>query len=184
MDFSEALKHLKNGEKVSRKGWNGKGMYIYLVEYENNQGYLPYLQISTVDQERVPWVVSQTDLLASDWGIFQGFSYIDAENLQSNPVHDVVEADLNGYLDLTIFETNRLYRNIRDILFCLGEDKNIDVKNLIRERKQKGLETYSTCLYPNNGRDPLKDCIEEIADGLVYYAQFLIEKNGDKKNTN
>lgn len=68
MDFGEALELLKDGEKVTRKGWNGNGMHI---ELQTPDAYSkmrrPYIFMSPVDGAFVPWVASQTDLLAEDW---------------------------------------------------------------------------------------------------------------------
>lgn len=80
-DFGFALEVLKNGGKVARKGWNGKGMYVFKIGNEMSRGggwtytngkndNLPlreFLAMKTADNEVVPWVASQTDLLAEDW---------------------------------------------------------------------------------------------------------------------
>lgn len=72
MDFGEALYALKHGEKVARVGWNGKGQFIKMqVPDENSKMRHPYLYISPVDGNLVPWVASQTDLLATDWFVIQ-----------------------------------------------------------------------------------------------------------------
>lgn len=66
--IGEAIEFLKQGKTVSRVGWNGKGQYIGLQNPdENSANTLPYLYIITVDGKRVPWLASQTDLLANDW---------------------------------------------------------------------------------------------------------------------
>jgi uncharacterized protein DUF2829 len=66
--FSRALEHLKLGKKVAREGWNGRGMWIALqVPDEHSKMTLPYIYMFTVNAELVPWVASQTDLLAEDW---------------------------------------------------------------------------------------------------------------------
>ena len=66
--FSRALHTLKQGGKVARAGWNGKGMYIDMqVPDENSKMGRPYLFIKSVDDKLVPWLPSQTDLLAEDW---------------------------------------------------------------------------------------------------------------------
>lgn len=86
MDFSDALKCVKLGVKISRKGWNGKGMYVtYQKAYPDGipinkntseatglaEGthckFLPYLMMKTADNSFVPWLASQTDILADDW---------------------------------------------------------------------------------------------------------------------
>lgn len=86
-DFGQALDSLRDGLKVARAGWNGKGMWIALSPgFEVTQEYVysqpvrddiggnlgvfrPYLMVKTVDGDYVPWVASQTDLLAEDWQI-------------------------------------------------------------------------------------------------------------------
>lgn len=68
-DFSAALHFLKDGERVARAGWNGKGMWIELQKPDaNSKMTLPYIFMSTAQGDLVPWLASQTDLLASDWG--------------------------------------------------------------------------------------------------------------------
>ena len=67
-DFGIALDSLRDGRKVARKGWNGKGQWIALQRPdENSKMSLPYLYIRTVGGDLVPWLASQTDLLAQDW---------------------------------------------------------------------------------------------------------------------
>ena len=67
-DFGEALRLLHAGQRVAREGWNGQGMYVELqVPDEHSKMQRPYLFMSPVDGELVPWVASQTDLLATDW---------------------------------------------------------------------------------------------------------------------
>lgn len=77
--FSEALIYLKEGRKVARKGWNGNGIHIELQRPdENSKMTSPYIFIDTTGlktdnpnapKTRVPWLASQTDLLAEDWFI-------------------------------------------------------------------------------------------------------------------
>lgn len=68
VSFGRALELLKEGKKVARKGWNGAGQYIALqTPDENSKMRKPYLYISPVDGELVPWLASQTDMLAEDW---------------------------------------------------------------------------------------------------------------------
>lgn len=85
MDFGKALTHLKAGGKVSRAGWNGKGMFIYyvpegsyapctkagkdLVGKDGKVAYGAYIAIKTAQGNVVPWLASQTDVLADDWEI-------------------------------------------------------------------------------------------------------------------
>ncbi len=77
-DFSTALLNLKKGCKVSREGWNGKGMWLALqVPDANSKMRRPYIYMKPVDGDLVPWVASQSDLLAEDWLVVQ-VSDIDA----------------------------------------------------------------------------------------------------------
>ncbi len=63
-----AVKQMQNGNHVRRAGWNGKGMWLDL---QNPDIYslmtLPYIYMKTADGHLVPWLCSQTDLLATDW---------------------------------------------------------------------------------------------------------------------
>lgn len=83
LSFGHALEALKSGEKVARKGWNGKGMFIFLVKgstFKVNRApllgiyaegteisYCPHIDMRTVDGSVVPWLASQSDMLAIDW---------------------------------------------------------------------------------------------------------------------
>lgn len=84
--FDLALGAVKAGQKIARLGWNGKGMFVVYQE-GYPQGipinantakatglpagtvcsFRPYLVMKTADGAFVPWVASQTDLLAEDW---------------------------------------------------------------------------------------------------------------------
>ena len=83
LTFSEALMALKDNKKVRRTGWNGKGMFIFLVPgstFKVNRppllgiypegteiNYCPHIDMKTADDKIVPWLASQTDVLADDW---------------------------------------------------------------------------------------------------------------------
>jgi hypothetical protein len=85
-DFGEALEALRAGKRVQRAGWNGKGMWLALqpgypegvpanatsakalhVAEGEMVRILPYIAMKTVDGGFVPWLASQTDVLAQDW---------------------------------------------------------------------------------------------------------------------
>jgi hypothetical protein len=67
-NFGTALVWLRDGAKVQRKGWNGPGQYLELqVPDAHSKMTLPYIFIVTVQGDRVPWLASQTDMLAMDW---------------------------------------------------------------------------------------------------------------------
>lgn len=77
MNFGEALIALRAGHKVARAGWNGNGIFINLqVPDEHSKMTQPYIYIDTLGlittnpaapKGRVPWLASQTDMLAEDW---------------------------------------------------------------------------------------------------------------------
>ncbi len=68
MDFGEALKLLRAGAYVRRVGWNGIGMFIHLqVPDEHSKMRRPYIYMSDAQGLLVPWLASQTDMLADDW---------------------------------------------------------------------------------------------------------------------
>jgi hypothetical protein len=70
-----AVKQLQNGSKVARAGWNGKGMFLFLVSAGTTSSpqvpyetpHQPFVSMFTAQQTAVPWLCSQTDLLATDW---------------------------------------------------------------------------------------------------------------------
>lgn len=67
-----ALEQMRNGRRVYRLGWNGKGMWLELQRPdEHSKMTLPYVFIRTVQADRVPWLCSQTDLLAEDWQVME-----------------------------------------------------------------------------------------------------------------
>lgn len=71
MTFGDAITALKDGKKVTRPGWNGKGMYLELqVPDEGSKMTLPYIFMFTATRDFVPWLASQTDVLAEDWEEF------------------------------------------------------------------------------------------------------------------
>ena len=68
MDIGEAVDALRNGKRVARMGWNGKDMYLELQKPDaNSKMTLPYVYMKTADDKLVPWLCSQSDLLATDW---------------------------------------------------------------------------------------------------------------------
>lgn len=88
MNFGQALEAVKQGKKIARNGWNGKGLcVVYQKGYPEGihcnaqtaaawglqEGDLfrcePYLQISTVDDSHAMWVPSIRDCLAEDWEV-------------------------------------------------------------------------------------------------------------------
>ena len=69
-NFAYALRHLRNGKQVTRTGWNGIGQFLTLqMPDEHSKMSLPYIYMTTVQGDRVPWVASHTDLLSEDWEV-------------------------------------------------------------------------------------------------------------------
>lgn len=89
MNFGEAIEALKHGARVSRSGWNGRGMWLVLLEpggevlsnvghlgraSDPDDGYpvLPCIAMKTAGGELCPgWLASQSDMLAEDWTEFE-----------------------------------------------------------------------------------------------------------------
>lgn len=67
-DIGWAVEQLRGHARVQRMGWNGKGMYLEMQRPDaNSKMTLPYVYMRTVQGDLVPWLASQTDLLACDW---------------------------------------------------------------------------------------------------------------------
>lgn len=86
MNFSKALELLKQGKKVARNGWNGKGQFVYFVAggnypaqmdaikgvFENDLvPYRPYMALKTAQGDVATWVPSVSDILAEDWIVIE-----------------------------------------------------------------------------------------------------------------
>lgn len=87
MNFGHALELVKQGKRVARAGWNGKGMFIFLVagsRFTVNRepllsilgegtevDYHGHVDMRTATGQIVPWLCSQTDMLADDWMIVE-----------------------------------------------------------------------------------------------------------------
>lgn len=78
MDFSQALELCKDGQRITRKNWNGKGMFVFYVAHWTPLSYVdqdkthdfnisPFLAMKNVAGNIIPWVASQTDILGDDW---------------------------------------------------------------------------------------------------------------------
>jgi hypothetical protein len=88
MNFGQALEVLRTGNRITRQGWNGKGMFIFLVPSEQRKvSRLPLVRVyprgteilhrqhilmKTAQGDIVPWVCSQSDMLSEDWDIVPG----------------------------------------------------------------------------------------------------------------
>lgn len=111
MNFGQALEEVKQGNKIARSGWNGKGMFVYYVpaaryeacteigesiaDEENKVSYEPYLAIKNVKGTVSTWVPSINDCLAEDWVVVGGLS--------SN--HVIGELKLQANVDMSEVDT-------------------------------------------------------------------------------
>ncbi|OLS39130.1 DUF2829 domain-containing protein [Bacillus sp. MRMR6] len=90
MNFGQAIENAKQGEKIFRLGWNGKGMFVVYQKgypqgipsnkqtaeaWGHNEGDLfkvePYLQIKNAQGSHSMWVPSIGDILAEDWEVIK-----------------------------------------------------------------------------------------------------------------
>lgn len=83
--FGAMLEMIREGKRAARSGWNGKGMYLQLVKPPQsaaphepmyqvdsvNDRLLPWIGMRTADGGFVPWLASQTDMLAEDWVVVE-----------------------------------------------------------------------------------------------------------------
>jgi len=83
LSFGLAIEALKKGKRVARTGWNGKGMFLFLVpgsRFTVNRApllgiypestqidYHAHIDMKTAQGYVVPWLASQADMLADDW---------------------------------------------------------------------------------------------------------------------
>jgi hypothetical protein len=83
MDFGDAIRAMKDGKRVAREGWNGKGMFLFLVNGSTftlnrepllsimGEGtqiqYHAHIDMKTAQGYVVPWLASQSDMLSDDW---------------------------------------------------------------------------------------------------------------------
>jgi hypothetical protein len=73
MHFGQAIEAMSGGKKVSRTGWNGKGMWLAIQRPdEHSKMTLPYIYMRTAQGDLVPWLASQTDMLSYDWVEVEG----------------------------------------------------------------------------------------------------------------
>lgn len=80
LTFGDAIHLLKRGKRLTRAGWNGKGMWLMLVPADLADAVafqyaalsaLPWIGMKTADDKFVPWLASQTDMLAEDWQVVE-----------------------------------------------------------------------------------------------------------------
>ena len=76
MNFEQALDSVKNGFRIKRKGWNASDQWVFLCENAQSKDegdsffdidFEPFLVLRNVQGNFIPWLASQSDLLADDW---------------------------------------------------------------------------------------------------------------------
>jgi hypothetical protein len=72
MIFGMALEMCRSGSYIRRPGWNGKGMFlVYIANWDCGRvpgiERISFIAMKTADNKLVPWLASQTDILADDW---------------------------------------------------------------------------------------------------------------------
>lgn len=80
MDFGKAIQLLKEGKRLQREGWNGKGQYIELatnISYKNANGEIINVEHDAIGNNaiafvgtsgvQIGWLASQSDMLSNDW---------------------------------------------------------------------------------------------------------------------
>lgn len=106
--FGVAIEALKMGHKVQRSGWNGKDMYLVIldpardnlitlsvscIEAKRELALQPFIVMKTVDNTYVPWLASQTDMLSDDWRIVN-FIQTEPEGKEENILTEEAAGDL------------------------------------------------------------------------------------------
>lgn len=84
MNFGQAIEAMKQGKRMTRKGWNGKGQYIELatdISYRNPQGEIVNAEHTSMGNKAIAfvgtsgvqlgWLASQSDMLSEDWEEFK-----------------------------------------------------------------------------------------------------------------
>lgn len=89
MNFGQAVEALKEGKRASREGWNGKNMWLVKFSDWNGvsggdaprdyKGFDDFIAMYTVGKTFVPWLASQTDILAEDWQVLPTYRQKDFE---------------------------------------------------------------------------------------------------------
>lgn len=82
MTFGEAINAAKEGQRISRKGWNGNNQYVELakcISYVNPDGEIVNANHKDIGNNalafvgthgvQLGWLASQADMLAEDWMI-------------------------------------------------------------------------------------------------------------------
>ncbi len=82
MKFGKAIEEMRVCKKVQREGWNGKGMFLFMVDgnawdFTTDVGGVddletePFICMKTAGGSLIPWLASQADILADDWSVIE-----------------------------------------------------------------------------------------------------------------
>lgn len=84
MEFGEAIKAVRQGKRIQREGWNGKGQHVELatcISYKDADGRIVNVNHDAIGNKalafvgtsgvQIGWLASQADMLADDWHIIQ-----------------------------------------------------------------------------------------------------------------
>ena len=92
LSFSEALKALKAGQKITNLNWNGKGMYLKIqTPDENSKMQLPYIYMKTAQGKLVPWIASQSDLLENSWNVIETNSAPKLSEIKGEEIGEILK---------------------------------------------------------------------------------------------
>ena len=112
MQIGQAIEALREGQHVTRSGWNGKDRWLGLQEPDSESAMtLPYIYIKTVQNDFVPWLASQTDILADDWVVIKQVIREENQNQAMEapiPGSYLNETQVQAMIDSSIVKATRL----------------------------------------------------------------------------
>lgn len=191
LSYSDALTYAKarnGGIRISREGWNGKGMYVVyfspvanglekLKVLDNDQGgttlpLRPFLLMKDATDCYVPWTVSQTDSLENDWCIAEDVETLKTEN---EPVTDESGEDASNSSEdnewVNIFSGNL----IEDLAKLL----NLQVKEEIDKETEQLVEDIAEELELNSKEKKIKDLYNELKNNGIFFAGVPLRTSKD-----
>lgn len=131
MKFGEAIEAMKKGKRVTRKGWNGKGMYLEMQNPDDHSKMTrSYIYMKTVNDEFVPWVASQSDIIEEDWEIVLEEMYITLDDFLAMHPHEI----------LSIIEE---YQNDMKKLTFVSGDKKFKLRELTIDQRMHNVDSFN-----------------------------------------
>lgn len=164
LTFGEALELLKSGVRVARSGWNGKDMWLKLLHpTEYVLMTLPYIYMKTATNDLVPWLASQTDMLAEDWLVLD-----EAQTLSTNDKKKIGQAIASTINPEFLGEAKT---NIEDSLKCKNcgkakDDSSRIAHNHLMEKCHLLRDIVSISVNDHRSADPNKELKESAAAKL------------------